>query len=382
MLALIDQGHDVSVITRRNNRHAIQSEIARSSLSARPVYYDLPSWCARWKHWPGGLYIYYLLWQIGAYRQARKLHRENSFDVVHHITFVTFRQPSFMGSLGIPFILGPVGGGESSPRPLRAGMNYSGRLREIFRDLLIAFAARDPLMRRTFSKATVIACTTAETLNKIPARFRNKCIVLPAIGIDPSQLQASPAPPYVPTFLFIGRLLYWKGLHLVLRAMPEVLQQIPNARLRIVGQGKDARWLRQVAESAGIAAYIDWVSELPHNEISAAYHGHAAFVFPSLHDSGGMVVLESLAAQLPVICLDLGGPGVFIDSSCGIVIPTKNQSEASIQHFLATAMINLVQQTSAREALASRCAARARQFSWANAARQLYSAFEQKIRPG
>lgn len=380
LLALIDQGHEVSVITRRNNRKALESEIAKRSLSMRPVYHDLPSWCTRWKRWPGGIYVYYLLWQIGAYRRARALHGKSSFDVVHHITFVTFRQPSFMGSLGIPFILGPVGGGETSPRALRAGMNLSGRLRETSRDFLIALAARDPLMRRTFSKAAVIACTTSETLHKIPARFRHKCIVLPAIGIDPVQLQTSPSPPYAPTFLFIGRLLYWKGLHLVLRALPEVLRQIPDARLRIVGQGKDARWLKQVAETAGVAGSVDWIPELPHNEISAAYCGHTAFVFPSLHDSGGMVVLESLAAQLPVICLDLGGPGVFIDSSCGIVIQTKNRSEISIQNSIAAAMISLAQQPSTREALASRCSARARQFSWTSAARQLYSAFEHETR--
>lgn len=380
MLALVEQGHNVSVLTRRNNRPFIEAEIAKRSLSVQPIYYDLPPWCARWKRWPGGLYFYYLLWQIGAYRLARKLHCANRFEAVHHITFVTFRQPSFMGGLGIPFILGPVGGGETSPRPLRAGMNLSGRVREGFRDLLIAFARRDPLMHQTFSKATLIACTTGETLSNIPARYQEKCMVLPAIGIDSPQLQPPAAPPSAPTFLFIGRLLYWKGLHLVLRAMPAVVRRLPNARLRIVGEGKDAHWLKQVAEKAGVAEHVDWIPHLPHHEIANAYNGHVAFVFPSLHDSGGMVVLESLAAQLPVICLKLGGPGVFVDSSCGIVIETGNQSEESIQQSIANAMIDIAEQPLTREALACGCAVRARQFSWAGAAQQLYTAFDRTQR--
>jgi glycosyltransferase involved in cell wall biosynthesis len=377
MLALVRQGHDVSVITRENNRAVIEEQIPDRSLRVTPIYYDLPSWCRRWKHWPGGLYLYYLLWQIGAYHHARNIHRLSPFDVVHHITFVTFRQPSFMGGLGIPFILGPVGGGETSPRHLRAGLSLSGRLQEKFRDIAIDIARVDPLMHRTFSKAALIACTTSETLQRIPQHFHRKCMVLPAIGIDPPQEQLAPSAPAAgPTFLFIGRLLYWKGLHLVLRAMPEVLRQFPNARLKIVGQGKDAGWLRQVAEESGVSAHVDWIPQLPHHEISTAYHGHVAFVFPSLHDSGAMVVLESLSAQLPVICLALGGPGIFVDSSCGVAIDTTSQSDQSIQHSIAEAMIRLAQEPSVRDSLVANCTARARHFSWDNAAQQLYSTFE------
>lgn len=377
MLALVEQGHNVFVLTRQNNRPAIEARVAAQPVAAQPTYYDLPAWCGRWKRWPGGLYFYYLLWQIGAYRRAQQLHRAGPFDVVHHITFVTFRQPSFMGGLGIPFILGPVGGGETSPPQLRAGLNLSGRLREFLRNMLIRLTRYDPLMNRTFARAALIACTTRETLQRIPERFHDKCIVLPAIGIDPPNGPATPAEsPQTPAFLFIGRLLYWKGLHLVLRAMPEVMRQVPNTRLKIVGQGKDARWLRQVAEECGVNAQIDWIPQLPHHEIATIYHGQTALVFPSLHDSGGLVVLESLAAGLPVVCLALGGPGVFVDSSCGVVIDAANQSERSIQHSIASAMIRLAQDPSFRANLAANCAARARQFSWQNATLTLYSAFE------
>jgi glycosyltransferase involved in cell wall biosynthesis len=376
MLALIQQGHCVSVITRGNNRAAIEAHVAARSLQVNPIYYDLPRWCRRWKHWPGGLYLYYLLWQIGAYRHAKQKHRVSPFDVVHHITFVTFRQPSFMGGLGIPFIFGPVGGGETSPRGLRAGLNLSGRIQETLRDILIGVTKYDPLMKRTFSTASLIACTTGETLQQIPQCFHHKCMVLPAIGIDSPKEQSVQSPSsHFPTFLFIGRLLHWKGLHLVLRAMPDVLRHIPSARLKIIGEGRDARWLRRVAEECGVSGHVDWIPHLPHHEISTAYQGHVAFVFPSLHDSGALVVLESLSARLPVICLGLGGPGIFVDSTCGIVIDTAGQPEESIQRSLTSAMIALAQQPSVRDTLAANCVTRARNFSWHQAAQQLYSAF-------
>lgn len=377
MLALVGLGHDVFVITRANNRPAIDARLAEQPVSVTPIYYDLPGWCQRWKRVPGGVYLYYLLWQIGAYRRARAVHRVSPFDVVHHSTFVTFRQPSFMGGLGIPFILGPVGGGETSPRHLRGGLNFSGRIQELLRDTLITLVALDPLMTMTFSKATLIACTTGETLRRIPRRFRRKCMVLPAIGINLPEQQSEPAPQsQPPTFLFIGRLLYWKGLHLVLRAMHEILRQLPDARLKVVGEGKDARWLKQLAEECGVAAHVDWIPQLPHHEISATYRGHVAFVFPSLHDSGGLVVLESLMAQLPVVCLRLGGPEIFVDSSCGFAIDPSRQSENSVQQSIAAAMVTLAQQPDLRQLLVAGCSARASLFSWQNAAQQLYSAFE------
>ena len=374
LLALVHQGHDVSVITRENNRAAIERELQALSLPATTAYYDLPAWCRKWKHWPGGLYLYYLLWQAGAYRRARTLHSAMAFDLVHHITFVTFRQPSFMGDLGIPFLLGPVGGGETSPRRIRAGMNFSGRLREFLRDVLIHTARFNPLVIRTYSQASLIACTTSDTLRHIPPQFRSKCLVIPAIGIDPPVSAATPQAPSSPNFLFVGRLLYWKGLHLLLRAMPEVLRSVPSAQLTVIGEGRDARWLKQVAASCGIATHVTWVSEMPHNDIEAVYRDHLALVFPSLHDSGGMVVLEAMAAQVPVISLALGGPGVFVDSSCGISIDAANQSEEAVEHALATAMIQLAQRPSLRQHLASNCLSRARSFKWLDAAEHFYSA--------
>src|SRR6185312_15755485 len=83
MLELIRQGHNVSVITRENNRAVIEREIQSLSIPVTIAYHDLPAWCRKWKPWPGGLYFYYLAWQFGAYHRARKLHKMMTFDVVH-----------------------------------------------------------------------------------------------------------------------------------------------------------------------------------------------------------------------------------------------------------------------------------------------------------
>ncbi len=376
-LALRQRDYDVHVLTRSNNRQSIEraQDLTDSQLTFH--YYDLPQWSRFWKYWPGGIYLYYLLWQMGAYRIGKKLHTAEQFSLVHHITFVSYRQPSFMGSLGIPFIFGPVGGGETMPPQFRKSLPFVGRLIEWFRDIGNRGLGLDPLMHRTYSSANVIACATGETLRAIPARFQNKCIVQRAIGITANEPAASvirpEEEPSSPQLLFVGRLLYWKGLHLVLRALLQARGEVRGLRLRIIGEGTDSQWLKQEAKRWKVDDIVDWITRIPHDEMTREYQNSMAFVFPSLHDSGGMVVLEALSEGLPVICLDVGGPGSIVDSSCGFSLEVGEKSECEVVEELATSIKRLCNEQELRKELSHGARKRARSLTWGSAAEAVYS---------
>ena len=74
-----------------------------------------PAGCGSGRGVSGGASLYYL-WQIGAYRIGKRLHQQVRFDLVHHVTFVNYWLPSFLALLPVPFVWGPVGGGESAPK--------------------------------------------------------------------------------------------------------------------------------------------------------------------------------------------------------------------------------------------------------------------------
>ena len=176
----------------------------------------------------------------------------------------------------------------------------------------------------------------------------------------------------MPSFLYVGRLLYWKGLHLALRALAEVRRTAPLVRLTIIGDGPDRAWLESVAEDAGVMDMVDWHAAKPHVEVSLQFRENLALLFPSLHDSGGMVVLEALAAGVPVVSLDLGGPGAILTEACGILVKAQQTSEALVVASLAQAIILLASDASLRARLSANAILRARQMTWDNAASALY----------
>ena len=262
------------------------------------------------------------------------------------------------------------------PQALLEGIPFSGRVAEVIRNIGNALVRVDPLMRLTFSRAHIIACATEETRAKIPKRFRDKCVVQRAIGINEAEIETAGDKSLArPQFLYVGRLLFWKGLHLVFRALKHVRLSIPDVRFRIIGQGKDGALLKRIAQNERVQDLIQWIPAKPHDEIWKEYRESLAFVFPSLHDSGGMVVIEALAAGLPVISLDLGGPGSIVTSLCGVVVETHNVSEESVVSKLADSMISLASDTKLRNGLSDNAIIRARELTWDSAASALYESF-------
>jgi glycosyltransferase involved in cell wall biosynthesis len=361
-------GHSVWVLTRANNCAVIESALAvEARENLHFIYYDLPPWMRWWKRRGHGVQLYYLLWQLGAYRVARKLCTQMRFDVIHHITFGVFRHPSFLAFLGVPFVFGPVGGGEAAPLLLRSTFHWRGRLADRLRDFANWTVGINPLMRAVFRHTAVTLCKTAETLQKIPPRYRSRCLIQLELATE------SAAGAVVRRFrpagsglrvLYVGRLVYWKGIHLGLMAFAQLLRSDRRATLTIIGSGPDERWLRALARDLGVGDAVAWRGRVDHRLVMAAYTEHDVLLFPSLHDSSGNVVLEALRAGIPVVCIDTGGPGAIVDASCGLKIPAGRVHD--VVSGLGYALRRLAQEPSLAARLSAGAIARAgSEFSWA-----------------
>lgn len=314
---------EVWVLTRANNRPAIEAELARHpDLNLRFVYHDLPHWIRFWKRGQRGVNAYYLLWQITAIPKVRRLHKRIGFDLGHHVTFCSIRFFSPLSLLDIPFIWGPVGGGERGPTRFYRTLGKRGIIQEIARDFSILATRVDPLVRLTARNATVVLTTTETTKNALPSSVGAKCLVAPAIGLSQSEMTELSsfdrrAPGESFRLLYVGRLVPWKGVHFAIEALAHCTANGQPVTITVVGDGPDLARLETIAHRLGVSNRVVFVGSQPRTEVLRLLKEHDAFVFPSLHDSGGFAVLEAMAAGLPVICLDLGGPALAVTADTG-----------------------------------------------------------------
>jgi glycosyltransferase involved in cell wall biosynthesis len=372
-LELARQGHEVTVLTRANNRGPIETALAgKCPEGLNFLYYDLPRWAMWWKKVTRGVYLYYQLWQIGAYLMSRRAFDTESFDVVHHLTFGGIRQASFLGYLGIPFIIGPLGGGEYVPQQLLKTFPVRGRFCEAVRHIWNKLCCLDPIYRQMLDKADVIYCKTLQTRQALPGRYRAKSAVALEIGIDAFWVPKSVFVPSTPDFLSVGRLLYWKGTHLTLDAFACVLAQRSDATLTIVGAGPEEEWLKARAERLGIAHSVRWRGWMLQNELRKIYHESLALIFPSLRDSSGNVALEALSAGTPVICLNLGGPAALVPTSAGFKINGLETDVKSVISDLTVSMLTLSNDHDSAVQMSESALRYAKQQSWMSVVNRVY----------
>jgi glycosyltransferase involved in cell wall biosynthesis len=362
MLALADE---VWVITRANNQQAIEADSLSHTSGLHFIYYDLPWWALKLKKQAWFLPIYFIFWQYGAYRLVRRHHREKSFDCVYHVTFASLKFASFMGRLGIPFVIGPVAGGERTPFRLRRSMPFVDKVTELLRDLEFLLQRYSPVIRPALAAAEKIFVTTPDSVRIIPPKWRGKTAVHLAIATRGNALQNVQRQAVSQRFVFAGRLLYWKGAHLAIRALAQARVTMPEATLTLIGGGPAEKWLREVAKKSGVASAVEFIGYLSHKQLLDSLQKYTSLVFPSLHDSGGFAVLEALSIGLPVVCLDLGGPGIMVNRLCGIVVQTAHANEIQVVAGIAKAMVCLgTMPDTDMSRLSAGAIARANELSW------------------
>jgi glycosyltransferase involved in cell wall biosynthesis len=332
----ISRRHDVWVITQRRNRKGVERAVSQGEMAGVQFHYtDFPGWPrALWYH-QVSLHFYYYFWQIRAYLLARRLHRWFRFDAAHHITFANYWMPSFIGAfLPIPFIWGPMGGGQRTPKGFLPEYPLSGKLEDLERGVS-QWIGRKLLWsrRRCMKRARAILVCNQDTKIKFPAKYQGKIHFFPVTGIgieDVAPASAIRASSGVLQVLTTGRLVFWKNFAESIKAFAVFSRDFPESRFTIVGEGPEGQRLRDLVTGLGVQDKVQFVPWLPQKELWAKMRASHVFLYPSLREGGGAVVIEAMASGLPVICLDSAGPGFHIQESWGIKIAPRSPEFAVI----------------------------------------------------
>jgi glycosyltransferase involved in cell wall biosynthesis len=339
--------HEVWVLTATSNRSGIEAELQRRPVPNLTFHYvDLPGWMRPLLRFPGGLQFYAYLWQIRAYFAARKLHQQVKFDVFHHITFANDWMASYIGALlPIPFLRGPGGGAHRTPEGFLREYSFGARFWERFRSSGQWVLRHDPFYVRSQRRAKVILLCNREAAEAVPKPLRYKVQLFPVNGISAEDLRiiggengqqgrsAEPAPdPQAPSrrpfeVLYAGKLLGLKGVALGIRGFALFAQRHADVKFSLVGDGPERARLETLIQELGVGNCVHLHKWVPRSELLVLMRASDLFLFPSLRDGGGAVVVEALAAGKPVICMDLAGPGLHVTENCGIKIPPQSTDQ-------------------------------------------------------
>lgn len=245
------------------------------------------------------------------------------------------------------------------------------------------------LYRTTIGKSTLAAADAVVVISPQEAAelradgLTPKRVELIPPGIDPTVFAVHRDTPFAKRGLvgksivfFSGRIARAKGLDLLLRAFPRVLQSVPKAHLAIAGEdfGEQGS-LTQLAETLGISASITWLGKLSREELLAAYRHAQVFAFPSRYEAFGISVLEAQAAGCPVVAMNTASlPFLVQNEETGLLFRPEDAEH------LAASLLRVLTDHAFAQRLAEQARARARrEFSWSRSTEKLRALYAELV---
>ncbi|MDR3622225.1 MAG: glycosyltransferase family 4 protein [Paludisphaera borealis] len=259
--------------------------------------------------------------QRAARATARRLIAEYRINVVHQPILVSPREPSLLYDLGVPVVMGPMNGNMTYPPAFAKGTDSA-----VVRHSRKASNFANRLSPGKLQAAALLVANE-RTRQALPAGAKGEVITLIENGVD-LEIWSPPedrAPRNGPTrFIFLGRLVDWKAVDLLLEALARV-QTNPPPVLEILGNGPMRATLEEQVSRLGLQDRVRFSGWQTQVECARRLREADALVLPSLYECGGAVVLEAMACGLPVVATAWGGPTDYLDDSCGILVPPDSR---------------------------------------------------------
>ncbi len=309
--------HDTTVLTRSGNRPWIERGLAfLPPAAAQPqfAYFDHSPLAMATQKWrlPGSSWWRYQSWQKRAHNEVDQIKRRSKFDLVHHVTWATFRSVPAVWGHGVPTVWGPVTGIARTPSDLLPWRWPRELLHELLRNAS-NFRTRARLYRAA-GFCSAILVSTEETRSAfasagIPTR------VMPEAGIYEMPPPKRCEPRSTLKLMFSGRIVFYKGVHLALHALKASGVQ---AEFAVFGDGSLRHAMEHLARRLAIHDRVRFHGWVDRKVLLGLYQDFDVFLFPSLHDGIPQALLEAMGNGLPAVCLDCGGPAMIVNEQCGI----------------------------------------------------------------
>lgn len=172
----------------------------------------------------------------------------------------------------------------------------------------------------------------------------------------------------VPTVLYLGRLKYYKSIHVLLHAVPRIVQDMKNAKIIIAGDGEEGNPLKKLAKKLKITDSVQFLGKVTEEEKIALYQSAWVFVNPSMMEGWGITTIEANACGTPIVASDVPGlRDAVSDRNSGFLVDYGNSEAFAKKIFL------LLKNETLRDNMSKKAVLWARNFDWEKSASQFLS---------
>jgi len=340
--------HECHVITHSVSKDAIHA-VQREGMAANVTFHfhgENYTWhsnrlIARIQSW-----LIYRKWQSGLLDIAIRLHRKHHYNIVHHLTYATWRVPSPLWQLPIPFVWGPIGGAAKMPLQFYQILSPSAVAFEVARNISTWISSRSKAFLECVQESTVVIAANQETITFL-RQFRKTAPIhkLPVAFFSDEQVhtlrkgrRVAASLPGQPLRIFAGgNLIGSKGLALALKALALAQKKGISCHYTIAGGGPEVARLQRLTQSLGLTASVLFHSGYSGQSYIEKLQTSDVYLMPSFRETTPVTLLESiLAGCFPIIVNQSAAGEILSALGGGIAVEALNVPETIFN--LATAL--------------------------------------------
>ena len=234
------------------------------------------------------------------------------------------------------------------------------------------------LTSRMVVKNADSAIALTKDMQKAMQNIYSRDIAIVPNGINMADLSAEPCrkdeKDPKKRVLYVGRLSPVKGVQYLIRAMKQVNDTIPDARLIIIGNGRERGMLEALSAELGIQEYVQFRGEVPHESVLSFMQQADVFVLPSLSEGFPMVIVEALACGLPVVGSRVGGmPEIITDGINGYLVEAKDVGA------IAEKILLLLQDEKLRKKMSDNNKELVKKYTWEHVITELEKIYDRSV---
>lgn len=329
--------HKVYVITRGQEQEFIEKNSTKEERENIEFFYfeDKAFMHIIDKKIPYGFRIYYKWWQKKIVPIAERIISEYNIDIIHQLTYNEYRTPGKLYEMGIPFVWGPIGGGhEYNPKLKEAYFSVFDVLKEIIRKKMNHWYLREKDVVGALKKASSVIVADPATLSILPKNRVYERLLETAYYSERNEIKnySELSSSKKIHLLYAGVMQPRKGLKIIFDALGEC--DFRDFELVMIGEGSERKKLEKLAHKYGMDANVRFTGKLAYDEVNNYYDWADLFLFPSLRDTSGNVILEAMSHGTPVIALNHNGASEMITLDCGELIDIKSYKQVK-QEFVS-----------------------------------------------